>query len=165
MQALKSLLFFFTFFLSITIIFAQQKPTVIKKGERKIAVAKFKPPKLKSFLGDFSDTLLQVSVDVAEKLVTLPIKITDTKNGKYTISSYYCMYTKKVVTEDEQTGKAIPTTSMTADLFRASPLPNIWQKNIIDELKVGEEIYFFDVVVTDQLGRVLFAPNIKIRVK
>ena len=46
-----------------------------------------------------------VSVDEANQLVTLPLKITDDKNNVYTISSYQFMYKKKSVIENEETGK------------------------------------------------------------
>jgi hypothetical protein len=35
-------------------------------------------------------------------------------------------------------------------------------KTITEQLKPGEEIFFFDVVVKDAQGRLMFAPNLKL---
>jgi hypothetical protein len=145
-----------------------QKPKSNTKPKEVVAVQKFKPPKLKTALGNRADSIVSVSVEEAVQLATLPLKITaangDTKNT-YTITSYQCMYKRKGVTEDEQSGKISPTTNVVADLFRITPLPEIWKKIIAEQLKAGEEIFFFDIVVKDTQGRLMFAPNIKLAVQ
>jgi hypothetical protein len=144
-----------------------QKPKPTTKL-KEVAVQKFKPPKLKTALGNRTDSIVSVSVEEAVQLVTLPLKITaangDIKNT-YTITSYQCMYKRKGVTEDEQSGKVSPTTNVVADLFRVTPLPEIWKKIITEQLKTGEEIFFFDIVVKDAQGRLMFAPNLKLLVQ
>jgi hypothetical protein len=145
-----------------------QKPKPAAAKPITTTVQKFKPPKLKTALGNRSDSVVKISVDEAVQLVTLPLKITaangDAKNT-YTISSYQCMYKRKGVTEDEVSGKVSPVTSMVADLFRTTPLPEIWKKTITEQLKVGEEISFFDIVVKDTQGRLMFAPALKLLVQ
>jgi hypothetical protein len=141
-----------------------QKPKPATKPAVK-TVQKFKPPKLKISLGNRSDSVVKVSVDEAVQLVTMPLTITDDKKSVYTISSYQCMYKRKGVTEDEQSGKVSPTTSMVADLFKTTPLPDIWKKIIAEQVKPGEEILFFDVVVKDTQGRLMFAPTLKLLVQ
>ncbi|MBL0144464.1 MAG: hypothetical protein IPP48_00505 [Chitinophagaceae bacterium] len=98
-----------------------------------------------------------------------PIKNYRCKNGKYAISSYQFLYRKTGVTEEENedgpTGKAKPTTTISASLFRATPLPQVWITNIADQLKPGDELFFFDVIVKDEQGRLMFAPTLKLKIK
>jgi hypothetical protein len=166
MPAYKQIIALFSLLLVANIAMAQKPKPAAKP--KTTTVQKFKPPKLKSALGNRSDSIVKVSVDEAVQLVTLPLKITaangDTKNT-YTITSYQCMYKRKGVTEDEQSGKVSPTTNVVADLFRTTPLPEIWKKIITEQLKAGEEIFFFDVVVKDTQGRLMFAPTLKLLVQ
>lgn len=127
-------------------------------------VTKFKPPVVKTFLGR-NEKEATVTVDEANQLVNLPLKITDDKNNVYTISSYQFMYKKKSVIENEETGKKEIVFGTTADLFKSTPLPKVWQDNINGGIQKGEELFFFDVIVNDKLNRKFFAPNIKIIVK
>ena len=140
-----------------------QKP---KPATPKVAtVAKPKLPKLKTALGTRSDTAVTVSVDEATQLILLPLTITDDKNIRYTISTYQCMYKRKGVTEDEESGKVSPMKSTVVEQFKTTPLSEIWKKTITEQLKAGEEIFFFDIVVKSADGRLMFAPNIKLLVQ
>lgn len=134
------------------------KPSVITQ------VAKFKPPVVKTFLGRNTNEA-SVTVEEANQLVTLPLRVTDDKNVTYTISSYQFMYRKKSVIENEQTGKKEIAYSSVSDLFKTTPLPKVWKDNISGGIQKNEELFFFDIVVTDKLSRKFFAPNIKILVK
>lgn len=125
---------------------------------------KFKPPKLICTLGLHSDSAT-VYAEEAVQLIQLPLKITDDKKNSYTISSYQVMYKRRAVTEDEETGKVTPVTSNVAQLFRETPLPAIWKKVLTEQLKPGEEIYFFDIIAKDALGRFMFAPDLRIKIK
>lgn len=160
-------------FLIITITFAvattaQGTKKVVKKPAATSSVitpvAKFKPPVVKTFLGRNSGEAT-VTVDEANQLVNLPLKITDEKNNVYSISSYQFLYNKKSVIENEETGKKEIAFTKTADIFKVTPLPKVWQDNISGGLQKGEELYFFDVVVNDKQNRKFFAPNLKIIVK
>jgi hypothetical protein len=124
-------------------------------------VQKFKAPKLNASLGAHSDTSI-VSVDEALQLIMQPLMVTDDKKNKYSISSYQCMYKRKAVTENEETGKVSPVTSIVAEVFKTTPLPEIWKKTITEQLKPGEEIFFFDIVAKDAQGHLMFAPNLKL---
>lgn len=130
----------------------------------KATTQKFKPPKLYTYLGNNHDTA-EVYLEEALQLVRLPLRITDEKKGPYTISSYQFMYKRIGVKEDEQSGKVSPTTTISSDLFRSSPLPKVWSDNIGGQLKKGEELFFFDIIVKDAAGRLMFAPNVFIKVK
>jgi hypothetical protein len=126
---------------------------------------KFVLPKLKTSLGSRSDSIITVSVDEAIQLVNQPLSVTDAKKAVYTISSYQCMYKRKGVTEDEVSGKVTPITSPVANSFKTTPLSAIWIKTISEQLKAGEEIFFFDIVVKNTEGRLMFAPNLKLVVQ
>ncbi|MEI8060331.1 MAG: hypothetical protein WCG67_09245, partial [Ferruginibacter sp.] len=64
-----------------------------------------------------------------------------------------------------ESGKVSPIKSMVTAFFRTTPLSEVWKKVITEELKAGEEIFFYDIVVKDANGRLLFAPNLKLLVK
>jgi hypothetical protein len=158
MPVLKNTIVLFCLIAVTTIAVAQN----IKPVKANTATAqKFKQPKLKSALGSRTDSAV-VSVDEAIQLVTLPIVITDDKKISYPISSYQCMYKRKGVTEDEVSGKVSPASSMVINLFKTTPLPELWKKIISEQLQPGEEIFFFDIVVKDTQGHLMFAPNIKL---
>lgn len=134
------------------------KPVVVTQ------IAKFKPPVVKTFLGR-NEKEASVTVEEANQLVNLPLRIVDDKNNVYTISSYQFLYRKKSVVEDEETGKRQTVFSTTAGIFKSTPLPKVWKENISGGLQKGEELFFFDIIVNDKLNRKFFAPDIKIIVK
>ena len=125
---------------------------------------KFKQPKLYTTLGSFKDSSF-VSPEEAEAIIAMPLKIVDDKKVEYTVSSYQFLYKRKVVTEDEQTGEVSPASSISSDRFKSSPLPPLWINIIRDQVKSGEELYFFDVIAKDAQGRVMYASNLKLMVK
>lgn len=134
-------------------VLAQTKPAPIK----------FKPPKLFTQMGGFRDSVT-LTVTEAENIIDQPLKIFDDKKGAYSISSYQFIYRRKVVTEDEETGKAIPANSMVAGTFKVSPLPAIWINSVKEQVRPGEEFYFFDIIAKDAQGRVMYAPDFKVKV-
>jgi hypothetical protein len=75
------------------------------------------------------------------------------------------MYKKKSVIENEETNKKEIAFTTVGDLFKTTPLPKIWKDNISGGIQKDEELFFFDIVVNDKLGRKFFAPNVKIIVK
>ena len=125
---------------------------------------KFKPPKLTTTLGIRTDTVA-VYVEEALQLIRLPLTVTDNKKSIYTISSYQFLYKRRTVSEDEKTGKAIPASSIVSDLFRSTPLPDLWKKILAEQMKPGEELFFFDIIVKDAAGRYMFSPNLKLIIK
>ena len=144
---------------SNTCLFAQRnrpKPAV---------VTGFKPPKLSTSLGNLHDTMPVKAQDMVNAL-TMPLKITDAKNNVYSLSSYKFLYRQTVTTEDDSmTGKPSNTTAIKYSLFRSSPLPPLWSSLVGEQLRPGEEISFFEVIVKDAQGHVMYAPNIKITIQ
>lgn len=155
MQRLKYL---FTGFLllQVTLVLAQ-RPT-------KPVAVKWKPPVVNTWLGSNKDTV-ELQAEEVIQLVSVPLTITDAKKAAYPIVSYQCLYRRRGVTENEETGKTSPTTTIVAQTFRTTPLSKIWIKTISDQLKSGEEVYFFDVVSKDAQGKFFFAPNLLLKVK
>ena len=161
MHVFKSLIILHVLLCSTLISLAQKKP--VNKPD--VAYSKkFKVPKLQTLLDIYKDSV-SISTETAETIIALPLKIYDDKKNEYSISSYQFMYKRKVVTEDEKTGKAIATNSISADRFKISPLPELWVNLIRQDVKPGEEFYFFDVIAKDTQGRVMYAPNLKIMIR
>ena len=150
--------FFKLFLLAFVLLSSQQL-----LAQTKPAPVKFKPPKLFTQMGGFRDSVT-LSVAEAENIINQPLKIFDDKKGLYTISSYQFLYRRKVVTEDEATGKAIPTSTMVAGTFKVTPMPPIWVNSVMEQVRPGEELYFFDIIAKDAQGRVMYAPDFKIKV-
>ena len=164
MAGIIKLLFTVAFFLTVSVVFAQKpkpKPTTAAKPA---GFQKFTPPKLTSMLGIRSDSAI-VYREEALQLINLPLRVTDNKKGLYTISSYQVMYKRRAVTEDEKTGKVSPVTSTASDVFRTPKLSPIWIKILTEQMRAGEELYFFDIVAKDAQGRMMFAPELRIKVK
>jgi hypothetical protein len=133
--------------------FTQTKPAV-----------KFKPPALTSIIGGYKDSAT-ISVAEAERIVGEKIYVSDSKKNMYAISSYQFAYRKIGVTEDEETGKVTPTKTLVASLFKTTPLSETWIMQVKEQVKPGDELWFFDVIVKDAQGRVMYAPDIKFMVK
>ena len=114
-------------------------------------------------MGGYRDSVT-LTVPEAENIINQPLKIFDDKKGLYTISSYQFLYRRKVVTEDETTGKPIPTSSMVASTFKVTPMPEIWVNSVKEQVRPGEELYFFNIIAKDAQGRVMYAPDFKIKV-
>ena len=136
------------------------KPVTTKPG----GFQKYTPPKLTCMLGIRSDSATIV-LEEAVQLIKLPLKVTDDKKNVYTIASYQAVYKRRGVTEDEASGKVTPTVNPVIENFKTTPLSPIWIKILTEQLHIGEELYFFDIVVKDAQGRLMFAPDLRIKVK
>ena len=153
---------------SLSTAFAQKpKPVTAKPvAAKSVGFQKFTPPKLTSMLGIRSVDSVTVVLEEVLQLVKLPLKVIDDKKNVYTISSYQAMYKKRGVTESEDmSGKTAPVMTTVIDNFKTTPLSPIWIKSLTEQLKIGEELYFFDIVVKDAQGRLMFAPELRIKVK
>ena len=156
--------FFKTLFLILFLAGIYNVSLAQSKKNTKKSISKFKPPKLISTLSNYKDSAI-VTGGEAENIVALPLMVTDDKKNIYAIASYQFLYQKNVVTENEETGKVSATTSTFADRFKASPLPEQWINKVREEIKTGEILYFFDIIVKDAQGRVMYAPPVKITIQ
>jgi hypothetical protein len=143
---------------------AMAQPVKPVKPVKPAPVQKFKPPKVKTAWGRCVDSI-GITKEEAAQLLSIPLRVTDAQNKAYSITSYQVAYTRVTVTEDEATGKVLPSTEMVSDRFTATPLPQLWQDNIKTRLKKGEKFYFFDVIVRDVQGRLFFAPDLKVHIQ
>jgi hypothetical protein len=128
-------------------------------------VVKFKPPVVKTLLGNLFGSTAVAGVEEAKNLISQPLKIADSKNTFYTVASYQFTYKRIGITEDEETGKTSPQSDIVSRQFETTPLPEMWQTNITETLHSGESLYFFDIIVLDKLGRRFFAPVLKITIQ
>ncbi|MEO5650016.1 MAG: hypothetical protein ABIR03_08845 [Ginsengibacter sp.] len=145
------------FLVSAFISYSQQSPAITK-------ITKFKPPVVKTFLGA-NQNGAGITAEQASQLLSFPLKIVDDKNNEYAIDSYQFLYRRKGVTEDEQTGKTEVSFTIVSNRFFSTPLPKVWIETIKDSLKKEEQLYFFDIVVTDKQGRRFSAPELKITIQ
>lgn len=127
-------------------------------------VAVIKQIKFKTSLGGYknNDSIYAV---VADSVIGMPLVIRDDKNKTYEISSYEFLYRKYVTSEDEATGKAYRTSQVRSQLFKVTPLKQSWITFVREELKPGEELHFFAVIVKDGKGNVMYAPDLKLTIK
>ena len=137
---------------------AVAQKTVITK------VSKFKPPVVQTFLG-INTNGATVTKEEAEQLIALPLKVTDAKKNVYTIDSYQFLYKRKSVVQDEETGKKQSAFTTVADKFKTTPFPKVWIDNLKGGFQKDEEIYFFDILVKDNTGRIFPAPELKIKIQ
>ena len=140
---------------------AQQKPTQQKPVPGK---NQSKAIKLKTLLGK-NENGATVTVDEALQLINFPLRVLDINNERCTILSYNFMYKRKAFVENETTGKKEVTFSSVGEIFKETPLPKLWRDNMTESLKKDEEFYFFDIIIKDNLGRKMFAPELKIKVQ
>ncbi len=125
---------------------------------------KFKAPKLTTTIGSFKDTMY-ITPQMADSIIQLSLKVLDAKNIVYSISSYQFLYKKIVTTEDETTSKTSKTISIKSSLFKNTPLPTLWLNAVTEDIKTGEEFFFFAVTVKDPQGRLMYAPDLKLIVR
>jgi hypothetical protein len=151
---------------SLSTVFAQKPKPVKPVAAKPAGFQKFTPPKLTSMLGIRSGDSVTVALEEALQLVKLPLRVIDDKKNVYTISSYQAMYKRRGVTESEDmSGTTAPTITTVIDNFKTTPLSPIWIKTLSEQLRIGEELYFFDIVVKDAQGRLMFAPELRIKVR
>lgn len=142
---------------------AQVKP--LQKQPIAAPAPKWKPPVVKTYLAKFSGSDVTCSVEEGKQIITLPLRIVDAKNNQYAISSYQLAYKRQGVKENEETGEITPASDLVAQRFTETPITGIWKSSIIEQLKKNEELYFFDVIVSDGKGRRFFAPDLKITIQ
>lgn len=151
--------------LLITSFFVQAgmaQKNVVKKQPTPAKI--FKAPKLHSYLGIYKDSV-SISADLAENNIAAPLKIYDDNKVEYQISSYQFLYKKITVTENEENGKISASSSIASARFVVTPLPDLWVNQIREQVKSGEELYFFDIIAKDAHGRVMYASDLKIKVQ
>jgi hypothetical protein len=123
-----------------------------------------KPIKFVSKLAGFknNDT---ISAQTAQTIIAEPLKIFDANGKAYEISSYEFLYRQIVTSEDENTGKPYLSKSVKATLFKTIPIKDTWINLIRENVRPGEELMFFAIIVKDGKGNVMYAPDLKLLIK
>lgn len=147
-------------FLALLLFTTAQAQVKTQKKE----TAKAKMPVLITTLGAYKDSMI-LPADEIKKIIGDSVKVYDINGNQFKVTYYQFVYKRKEFNEDEKTGKAIPVNTMVADYFTSTPLPKIWTNTIKDELKSGEEVYFFDIIAKSKSGDVYYAPNLKLIVR
>jgi hypothetical protein len=160
----KLLLTPFLFFALTVSAQVKPKPATGTKPAATATVKKFIPPKVKTYLAKFTGTTTCPAA-VGKQIISLPLRIVDDKNNSYSVTSYQIAYTRLAVKEDETTGAVTPTTSLVAQRFTETPITGIWKTSIEEQLQKGEELLFFDIIVTDGKGHRFFAPELKLTIQ
>ena len=123
---------------------------------------KYTPPKLFTSMGVVKDST-KAPVAQAKAILAQRLTIQDEKGKKsYAIQSYQFLYKKRVVTEDEAGNPQPTTTLVSKQFYNGDSLPTTWIASMREELLAGEELYFFDIIVKDEKGRIMYAPTLKI---
>ncbi len=122
------------------------------------------PLKLTARFGGYKDSAI-LSTDELKTLISSPLIVTDDKGATLSISNFQVAYKRQIITEDEATGKKLPSTQLVTALFTTPTLSSIWIKTIKRELVPREELLFFDIVAKDKKGLAHYAPEIKIITK
>lgn len=156
-----------TYCIMVTLVMLLSNMVVAQAPAKPAAkpIVKYKPPVVQCLLGNASGSTAIAGVEEGKNLISLPLKIVDSKNVNYTLSSYQFAYKRTGITEDEATGKTSPENDMVSSQFSVTPLPALWQTNITESLHKGETLYFFDIIVFDKQGRRFFAPELKITIQ
>ena len=154
--------FLFALILLCQNCFSQTKTNGNNETKKTIRI---KPPHLTTSFGVLKDSISFAPLDQVKALLGASLKVIDDKNNTLTVTYYQFYYKSKAIVQDEKTGKYRQTSSMAADYFTSTPIPEKWVKIIRDQLIEGEELYFFDIVAKDKDGHPFYAPNLKIITK
>lgn len=123
--------------------------------------ATFKPPIVNVYLGGHPNGD-SISKETAKILLPLPLLIIDSKKTEYNVDNYQFLYRKKSYIPNSKTGKEEAAFTISAGVFKETPLPKIWIDNVGFNLLKGEEFYFFDIIVKDKQGNRFLAPDYKL---
>lgn len=144
---------------------AQVKPKPAATKPAAATIKKFIPPKVKTYLAKFTGTDAVCHPEEGKQIIALPLRIVDAENNSYAVSSYQIAYKRLAVKEDETTGMVTPTTDLVAQRFTETPVTGIWKTSIMEQLQKGEELFFFDIIVSDGKGHRFFAPDLKLSIQ
>jgi hypothetical protein len=133
-------------------VIAQKKPKTVA----------FKPPVVTSSMAGFQGTKDSVTIATLQKVIDSSIRIVDAKGVTYTITHYQFVFKKVGVVENDSTGQVTPVSDLSAGQFSKTPLPDVWRKTIKETAVAGDEIYFTDIIASDDKGHVFYAPEIRI---
>ena len=125
----------------------------------------YSPVIVKTFIGKYGNNAV-ISIEEAKSLLSQPLTVLDSKSKTFPLVTYSFLFKRKGIIENEQTGVKTSSITNVSDHFQTTPLPALWIKNINEGGFVkDEEFYFFDIVVKNEKGVNIFAPDIKIKIQ
>jgi hypothetical protein len=164
-MAIMNKMLLIPFLLFSLAVSAQEKPKAGPTKPAATGIKKFIPPKVKTYLAKFTGMDAVCQPEEGKQVITLPLRIVDAANNSYAVSSYQVAYKRLAVKEDEATGAVTPTTDLVAQRFTETPITGIWKTSITEQLQKGEELFFFDIIVTDGKGHRFFAPDLRLSIQ
>lgn len=151
----KAVVFIVVAMFALIQVHAQKTPTA--KPPQKIKY------KATTWWKNYKDSA-SISEEDAVDLLSQKIVLKDNKTS-YTLVSYTFLYRRINYAEDVETKEKSQTSTISSKRFTATPLPDLWQQNVAEQLHSGEEFELFDVVGRDEKGKLFFATNLKIKIK
>ena len=124
---------------------------------------KFKAPRVFATLQNYKDSVV-ISAEEAKSLLDKTLAFKDDKGVVYKIARYLFVY-KKLVSVEREDGSIGTNSTLVAQVFQSSPLPELWVNNIRLDLKSGEELLFTDIILTAPGGQNFYAKQLKIVIK
>ena len=127
------------------------------------AQPKFKAPRVYATLQNYKDSVV-LSAEEAKTLIDKTLVFKDANGVTHKIARYLFIY-KKLVPVEREDGSIGTNSTLVAQVFQASPLPELWVNNIRLDLKKGEELIFTDIILTAPGGQNFYAKPLKIVIK
>lgn len=122
---------------------------------------KVTPPVLQSFWG-FSNGG-NLSLEMVLQLIDSSLWVISEKKERMRISRFMVVHRSKDRYEDDETGKIRTRFNLQSiEVSNAGQLPEKWRKYLYENIKREDELLFADIIVRDQRGEFLKAPDIKI---
>lgn len=150
------------FISALVLLFTMFNAAQVSAQTKPAKFVKYTPPKLFTSMGVVKDST-KAPVAQAKAILAQRLTIQDEKGKKsYAIQSYQFLYKKRVVTEDEAGNPQPTTTLVSKQFYNGDSLPTTWIASMREEMLAGEELYFFDIIVKDEKGRIMYAPTLKI---
>jgi hypothetical protein len=138
-----------------------------QKPNTKTNIAKIKV--YETVWGGLKGNNITITPEIARDVIQKNIVVVDEKRTPMPIVRFSLLYRKfgmaEEETEDGPTGKPIPTYTTSIGDFTNNKLTPSWITNTTDQLKKGDELVLFDIVIKDANGRNAFAPQLKILIR
>ncbi|MFN4284665.1 MAG: hypothetical protein ACK4E8_01755 [Lacibacter sp.] len=129
---------------------AQQKPA-----------PKITPPVLQTFWGFSKGGSL--TLEMALQLVDSSVWVISDKKERMRISRFMLVYRSEDRYEDDETGKVQTRfNAYSIEVSNTGLLPEKWRKFLYENIKREDELLVADIIVRDQRGEYLRAPDLKI---
>jgi hypothetical protein len=107
-------------------------------------------------------------VDLPTMLTALdsPLAVTDDHGGAYTITRFRFSYRQKVQFQDDSTGEVKTNYTLVSREFRqTNRLDSLWSNDVRSTLQAGDSFTIDNIIVKDESGKKLLAPELAFDIK